>query len=80
MHRRKGSGEVSIQDQIDKRIFWTCYCLDRELSVALGWWTTSFSDQIFSNIFLARPPAIADNDIDVEVCSAPVPRNFHENI
>lgn len=50
LHRKSTRNEVSLERELQLRIFWSCYYLDREVSVAL-----------------ARPPAISDNDMDVEV-------------
>ncbi|RDW66373.1 hypothetical protein BP6252_10008 [Coleophoma cylindrospora] len=50
MHRKPhNNSEITMERELNVRIFWSCYYLDRGVSVALG-----------------RPPAIADDDIDVE--------------
>lgn len=37
MHRRSPVGRFSIlESEMRKRIFWTCYCLDRQISIILG--------------------------------------------
>lgn len=35
-HRKPATGEVSIARELQLRIFWSCYYLDRGISVALG--------------------------------------------
>ncbi|OAL47779.1 hypothetical protein IQ07DRAFT_681933 [Pyrenochaeta sp. DS3sAY3a] len=49
LHRSPRDGEVCLDGEIRSRVFWSCYYLDRGVSVALG-----------------RPPAISDEDIDVD--------------
>lgn len=36
LHRKSVQSQVSMESELNKRIFWSCYYLDRELSVALG--------------------------------------------
>ncbi|RDW63907.1 hypothetical protein BP5796_10409 [Coleophoma crateriformis] len=36
LHRRKRSKGPSIRSEMEKRLFWSCYYLDRELSISLG--------------------------------------------
>lgn len=36
MHRKDRKGEITIERELDVRIFWSCYYLDRGVSVALG--------------------------------------------
>lgn len=36
LHRKSGSREVTMKSELDVRLFWSCYYLDREMSVALG--------------------------------------------
>ncbi|RDI80870.1 hypothetical protein Vi05172_g9047 [Venturia inaequalis] len=48
-HRKSVTRNISMERELQVRIFWSCYYLDRGISVALG-----------------RPPAISDDDIDVE--------------
>ncbi|RDW85138.1 hypothetical protein BP6252_02728 [Coleophoma cylindrospora] len=50
LHRRQRHRIFTIEAELNKRRFWSCYYLDRDVSLALG-----------------RPPAISDNDIDVEL-------------
>ncbi|KAH8678294.1 fungal-specific transcription factor domain-containing protein [Xylariales sp. PMI_506] len=35
-HRRKRTKSPSVKSEIEKRLFWSCYYLDRELSISLG--------------------------------------------
>lgn len=54
LHRKKvaSSSVAQLRDaEIRRRVFWSCYCLDRVTSIVLG-----------------RTFAIADRDINVEVC------------
>jgi transcription factor-like protein len=56
LHRKRTrtvSPEHARDVEIRRRIFWSCYCLDRVTSIVLG-----------------RAFAIADRDINVEVCSS----------
>jgi hypothetical protein len=56
LHRKRstiGSHEHARDAEIRRRVFWSCYCLDRMTSIVLG-----------------RAFAIADRDINVEVCIA----------
>jgi hypothetical protein len=36
LHRQKRKQAPSVISEIGKRLFWSCYYLDRELSVSLG--------------------------------------------
>jgi hypothetical protein len=36
LHRRSNHRERSIESELEKRLFWSCYYLDREVSIALG--------------------------------------------
>ncbi|OCT44052.1 Zn2/Cys6 DNA-binding protein [Cladophialophora carrionii] len=37
MHRRAPVGQyLHLENEMRKRIFWTCYCLDRQISIVLG--------------------------------------------
>ncbi len=36
LHRRSSSTEITLEGELNKRIFWSCYYLDREISGALG--------------------------------------------
>lgn len=58
LHRKRRSS-VSLahsrDTEIRRRAFWSCYCLDRVISIVLG-----------------RAFAIADRDINVEVCCSNV--------
>lgn len=37
MHRRPPAGKyLHLENEMRKRIFWTCYCLDRQISIVLG--------------------------------------------
>jgi hypothetical protein len=37
MHRKRSSRQYSIiESEMRKRVFWTCYCLDRQISIILG--------------------------------------------
>lgn len=36
MHRKSPKSERTIETELEARIFWSCYYLDRGLSVALG--------------------------------------------
>jgi hypothetical protein len=36
LHRRSNHRPRSIKSELEKRLFWSCYYLDREVSVALG--------------------------------------------
>lgn len=36
LHRRKRSPVHSIRSEMEKKLFWSCYYLDRELSLSLG--------------------------------------------
>ncbi|RDW58443.1 hypothetical protein BP5796_12373 [Coleophoma crateriformis] len=36
LHRRSSRNKISLKQELEKRTFWSCYYLDRELSVALG--------------------------------------------
>jgi hypothetical protein len=36
LHRIPATSEVTIERELDVRIFWSCYYLDRGISVALG--------------------------------------------
>ena len=36
MHRKSPNSELSLDKELDTRIFWSCYYLDRGVSVALG--------------------------------------------
>lgn len=65
LHRKSVQNQVSMDSELNKRIFWSCYYLDRELSVALGESVRCCESWL---TFSARPPAISDNDMDAEVC------------
>jgi hypothetical protein len=36
MHRKSSSKSPSLLEEIRKRLFWSCYCLDRQVSIILG--------------------------------------------
>jgi hypothetical protein len=36
MHRKTQKRKSLLEHEIRKRVFWTCYCLDREVSIILG--------------------------------------------
>lgn len=36
MHRKPVAGEITIKNQLEARVFWSCYYLDRGISVALS--------------------------------------------
>jgi hypothetical protein len=36
LHRRSPVKAVGLATELDKRLFWTCYILDRELAVLMG--------------------------------------------
>lgn len=63
LHRK--SNEVSLERELQIRIFWSAYYLDREVSVALG--KSKIADSQLQLTFLARPPAISDNNVATEV-------------
>lgn len=36
LHRHQSHLRPSLQSELEKRLFWSCYYLDREVSIALG--------------------------------------------
>lgn len=36
LHRRTKVRQATLKAEIEKRLFWSCYFLDREVSIALG--------------------------------------------
>lgn len=36
LHRQKRSLKVSLRSELNKRLFWSCYWMDREIAIALG--------------------------------------------
>jgi hypothetical protein len=36
LHRRRRSAILSLDTELDKRLFWTCYCLDRDINLTMG--------------------------------------------
>jgi hypothetical protein len=36
MHRKTQKKRSLLEHEIRKRVFWTCYCLDRQVSIILG--------------------------------------------
>ncbi|KAH6669955.1 fungal-specific transcription factor domain-containing protein [Halenospora varia] len=36
LHRRRRSSKMSLKSELNKRLFWSCYWWDREISIALG--------------------------------------------
>ncbi|PVH99770.1 hypothetical protein DM02DRAFT_468178, partial [Periconia macrospinosa] len=62
-HRRKRIKSPSVKSESEKRLFWACYYLDRELSVSLGR-PTSIADH---DIDVQLPLDVDDSAQDVEV-------------
>lgn len=56
MHRKSLSTVPTLSEEIRKRIFWSCYCLDRQVSIILGR-PFAISDR--------------DIDVEVRTCSYP---------
>jgi hypothetical protein len=65
LHRKSVTGEISMERELEVRIFWSCYYLDRGISVALGKFASTREEPALTSP--GRPPAISDDDIDVEV-------------
>lgn len=36
LHRKRRTREISLQSELNKRLFWSCYSWDRELSIVMG--------------------------------------------
>ncbi len=36
LHRKRRTLEISLQSELNKRLFWSCYSWDRELSIVMG--------------------------------------------
>ena len=62
-HRRKRLSSSSVKVEREKRLFWACYYLDRELSASLGR-PTSIADH---DIDVELPLDVDDSAQDVEV-------------
>lgn len=62
-HRRKRLSSSSVKMEREKRLFWTCYYLDRELSASLGR-PTSIADH---DIDVELPLDVDDSTQEVEV-------------
>ena len=66
LHRGSTDTKITMENEIRKRVFWSCYHLDRGVSVALGeMGFVPSSDMCLTAV--GRPPAISDDDIEVEV-------------
>ncbi|RDW88310.1 hypothetical protein BP6252_00342 [Coleophoma cylindrospora] len=64
LHRKKRSQtQPSLQSEIEKRLFWSCYYVDRELSIALGR-PTCISD---ADIDVPLPLDVDEENQDIEV-------------
>lgn len=36
LHRKSNRKEITLEKELEKRLFWSCYYVDREVSMALG--------------------------------------------
>jgi hypothetical protein len=36
LHRRRSLKKISLKSELRKRLFWSCYYWDREISIAMG--------------------------------------------
>jgi hypothetical protein len=36
LHRKRKSAKLSLQSELKKRLFWSCYAYDRELAIVMG--------------------------------------------
>lgn len=59
LHRKACDNKVTMKKELDVRLFWACYYLDREMSVALGETVLVYGCGAHSNILhqLAHQPS-----------------------
>jgi hypothetical protein len=48
LHRKSPAGKITMERELDVRLFWSCYYLDREMSVALGGSTNQIVQSMLS--------------------------------
>lgn len=36
LHRKSSASRFSLGSELDKRLFWVCYCLDRDINLTIG--------------------------------------------